>query len=139
MIAATAPGLFSADASGQGVAAAVALRVKADGSQVFEPVASFDAAQNRFVAVPIDLSNASEQVFLLLFGTGLRNHTALANVGVKIGGETVEVLYAGSQGGFAGLDQMNLRLPRSLQGRGEVDVLVSVDGRAANTVRINAK
>jgi len=38
------PGLFTANVSGQGVAAAVALRVKAGGSQVFEPVARFDAA-----------------------------------------------------------------------------------------------
>ena len=51
-LAAVAPGLFSANASGQGVAAAVALRVKADGSQSFEPVARFDQANNRFVAVP---------------------------------------------------------------------------------------
>jgi uncharacterized protein (TIGR03437 family) len=137
LIAATSPGLFTANASGQGVAAAVALRVKADGSQVFEPVARFDAAQNRFVSAPIDLSNPAEQVFLILFGTGLRNRSSLANVNVKIGEENVEVLYAGPQGGFAGLDQVNLRLSPNLRGRGEVGVVLAVDGRTANTVRIS--
>ena len=38
-ITTVAPGLFSANSSGQGVAAAVALRVKADGAQSYEPVA----------------------------------------------------------------------------------------------------
>ncbi|MGH7187514.1 MAG: hypothetical protein ACREIB_14700, partial [Pseudomonadota bacterium] len=59
-IAPVAPGLFSANASGQGVAAAVALRIKADGAQSFEPVARFDAAQNKFVTMPIDLGPESD-------------------------------------------------------------------------------
>jgi uncharacterized protein (TIGR03437 family) len=58
---------------------------------------------------------------------------------VSIGGVNSEVLYAGEQGAFVGLDQLNLRLPRSLAGRGEVDVVLMVDGRAANTVRINVR
>ena len=40
---------------------------------------------------------------------------------------------------FAGLDQVNLLLPRSLAGRGDVDVALTVDGKAANIVRINIK
>ena len=52
LIASAAPGLFSANSNGQGVAAALALRAKADGSQSFEPVAQFDSAQKRFVSVP---------------------------------------------------------------------------------------
>ncbi|MBK9316826.1 MAG: hypothetical protein IPM55_21655 [Acidobacteria bacterium] len=39
-------GLFAANANGQGVAAAVAWRVKADGSQSYEPVSRYDQAQN---------------------------------------------------------------------------------------------
>jgi len=139
LITTTSPGLFSADSSGQGFAAAVVLRVRPDNSQVFEPVVRFDSAQNRFVAIPIDLSNASEQVFLILFGTGLRNYSAPASVSVKIGGANSAVQFAGPQGGFAGLDQINARLSQSLAGRGEVDVVVTVDGIAANTVSINIK
>ena len=44
-IASVAPGLFSANSNGQGVAAAGALRVRANGAQQFEPVARFDEAQ----------------------------------------------------------------------------------------------
>jgi uncharacterized protein (TIGR03437 family) len=44
LIESTAPGLFSANADGQGVAAAVVLRIKADGSQIYEPVSVFDSA-----------------------------------------------------------------------------------------------
>jgi uncharacterized protein (TIGR03437 family) len=86
-IAAVAPGLFSANASGQGVASGVALRVKADGTQIYEPIARFDQAQNRFVAVPIDLGpnlgNATDQVFLILYGTGLRQSQRACGSGVQ--------------------------------------------------------
>jgi uncharacterized protein (TIGR03437 family) len=142
-IAAVAPGLFSANASGQCVASGVALRVKADGTQTFEPIARFDQAQNRFVAVPIDLGpnlgNATDQVFLILYGTGFRNRSALTAVACKIGGADAEVLFAGAAPGFVGLDQSNVRLPRSLAGRGEVDVVMTVAGKAANVPRVAVK
>ena len=139
LITSVSPGLFSADSSGQGLAAAVVLRVRPDNSQVFEPMVRFDSAQNKFVAIPIDLGAASEQVFLLLFGTGLRNNNALANVKAKIGGGGAEVLYAGAQSGFAGLDQVNLRLSPALRGSGAVPVELTVNGKAANTVIVNIK
>ncbi|HZS09589.1 MAG TPA: SBBP repeat-containing protein [Blastocatellia bacterium] len=138
-VASVSPGLFAADASGQGLAAALALRIKADGTQLYEPVAQYDAGQKKFNAVPIDLGAASDQVFLVLFGTGVRNRSALSAVTAKIGGADAEVLYAGEQGGFSGLDQINLRIPRSLTGRGEVDVALTVDGKTANAVKVSIK
>ncbi len=138
-IASVAPGFFTANASGQGVAAATVLRVKADGTQVFEPVARFDAAQNRFVAAPIDLGPESEQVFLILFGTGFRQRSSLSATTLSIGGINVEVLYAGAQGDFVGLDQVNARLPRSLIGRGEVNVALMADARPGNVVSIHVR
>src|SRR5262249_50321030 len=68
-IKAVAPSLFTANGSGQGVAAALALRVKADGSQRYEAVAQFDPAQKKLVSLPLDLGPESDQVYLLLFGT----------------------------------------------------------------------
>jgi len=138
-ISSVAPGLFAANSNGQGVAAAVALRVRANGSQSFEPIAQFDAGQNRFVSVPIDLGPAGEQVFLLLFGTGFRFRSNLSGVSVKLGGVDSEVSFAGSQGGFVGVDQINALIPRILTGRGEIDLALTVDGRPANTVRVNIK
>ena len=39
------------------------------------------------------------------------------------------------QGQFEGLDQLNIGpLPRSLAGRGEVEIVVTVDGKQANVV-----
>ncbi|MGH9844828.1 MAG: hypothetical protein ACREEM_39430, partial [Blastocatellia bacterium] len=54
-------------------------------------------------------------------------------------GVDAQVTFAGAQGGFAGLDQVNVRLSRSLIGRGEVDVALTVDGQAANTVKVCIK
>jgi uncharacterized protein (TIGR03437 family) len=73
----------------------------------------------------------------VLFGTGLRNRSSQSAVTVTIGGVNSEVLYAGAQGDLVGLDQLNLRLPRSLAGRGETDVVVKIEEKTANTVKIN--
>jgi uncharacterized protein (TIGR03437 family) len=130
------PGLFSVDGSGQGIAAALALRIDASGAQTYEPVALYDASQNRFVTAPIDLGPPTDQVFLLLFGTGFKFRSALSAVSCSVGGVNIETLYAGEAPGLAGLDQLNARLSPTLAGRGEVDVVVSVDGKTANTLRI---
>jgi uncharacterized protein (TIGR03437 family) len=134
-----APALFTANATGQGIAAALVLRVKADGTQLYEPVASFDASQNRYIAQPIDLGPSTDQVFLVLFGTGFRERTALTAVTCRIGEIDAEVTFAGAQNGFVGLDQVNVRLPRTLAGRGEVDVVFRADDKAANTVRVQIR
>jgi uncharacterized protein (TIGR03437 family) len=119
-----APGLFSANADGRGIASGLALRVRADGSLAYEDMVRFDFVQDRFVGVPISVGNANEQVFLVLFGTGLRGSGNI--VRATVGGKVAEVLYAGPQGGFAGLDQVNLRLDRDLGGRGTLDIVLTV-------------
>jgi uncharacterized protein (TIGR03437 family) len=134
-----APSLFAANAAGQGVAAGVALRVKADGAQSFEPLVRLNTTTNRFEAVPLDLGPENEQVFLILFGTGFRQRAALSNVTCTIGGRTAEVLFAGAQGNLAGVDQANVRLPRTLIGRGNVNIVFGVGSKTANTVILNIK
>lgn len=130
-----APGLFTANATGQGVPAASLLRIKADGSQSYEPVARFDQAQNRFVPVPIDLGASTDQVFLVIFGTGFRRADREL-VEAEVGGLRAGVVYAGPQGDFTGLDQVNINLPRRLTGRGEVMVKLMVDDQKANLVTV---
>ena len=88
---------------------------------------------------PIELGPESDQVFLELYGTGLRQHPGLDKVRAWIGGTEVEVLYAGSQQTYAGLDQINVRIPRSLQGRGEIDLVVITAGKTSNTVRLSVR
>lgn len=138
-LATFAPGIFTANANGRGVPAAVILRVRADGSSVYEPLARLDPATNRFVPAPIDLDAEGEQVILVLFGTGWRGRFSEPVVSVNIGGISVPLLYAGRQPTLAGLDQLNARLPRALAGRGEVDAVVTAEGKTANTVRIALK
>jgi uncharacterized protein (TIGR03437 family) len=138
-IASVSPSLFAANASGQGVAAALILHVKTDGTQVYDPVARFDATQNRFVPIPIDISPVDEQVFLILFGTGFRYRSSLSSLSVSVGGIDAPVTYAGPQGDLVGLDQLNVRLPRQLIGRGDSSVTFRADGVTANPVLINIR
>ena len=134
----TSPGLFSAESTGQGLAAAQVQRVRS-GVSTFEAITHFDTAQNRIVAVPCDLGPVTDQVYLALYGTGVRNRSALSAVTGKIGGVDAQVVYAGSQNSFVGVDQINLLIPRSLAGRGEVQVNLTVDGQVANTVCVNIR
>ena len=118
---------------------ALALRVQPGAVQSFEPVAVFDAAQKSFVARPIDLGPETDQVFLVLFCTGLRNRSDLSAVKVTIGGVEMSINYAGPQLQFFGLDQINVFLPPSMAGRGDVDVVITVDGKMANKVGVRFK
>ena len=48
----------------------------------------------------------------------------------------LKIDYADKQGQFFGLAQINVRVPKSLLGRGEVIVEMSVEGKMANPVKI---
>ncbi len=142
-----APALFTVNASGEGAPAAVVLRVKPDNSQIFEPAMMFDAAQNRFVPRPLDFGQ--DELFLILFGSGLRFRDTGTPVLVGyfdpldprffIG----QADFAGAQGDLVALDQVNVRLPRSLAGAGEVAIRVTVfegiSGRDSNEVKVSFK
>lgn len=138
-IAPVAPALFTADASSRGLAVATILRVKANGEQSYEPIAQYNAATFRYEAVPIDLGAETEQIFLVAFGTGFRNRSALSAVTATMGGANAEVTFAGAHGSLVGVDQTNIHIPRSLAGRGNVDVVLRVDGKMANTVTLNVR
>lgn len=136
---AVAPALFTADASGRGLPAGSVLRVSGAGALSYEPLSRYDGATGRVVAVPVDLGASDDQVFLVLYGTGVRGRSNLANVACAVGGVAAEVSYAGEAAGFAGLDQINIRLPRSLAGRGDVELVLRADGKAANTVTVRIR
>jgi uncharacterized protein (TIGR03437 family) len=106
-----------------------------DNSQHYESVAQYDSSQGKMVAVPIRFG-AGDQVYLVLYGTGIRFRSALANVTVQVGGVPLSVNYASMQGYYAGLDQINVQLSRDLVGRGEVEIVITVDGRIANVVKV---
>ncbi|MES1260719.1 MAG: hypothetical protein ABUS49_03200 [Acidobacteriota bacterium] len=133
-IARVAPGIVAADATGRGVPAAIVGRLAADGSTTFVPV--FDCSGGGCVPKPIDLGG-SGQVYLALFGTGLRNRSSLDHVLVNIGSLAITPIYAGPQLLYAGLDQINLFLPGSLAGQGTVALYVTVDGIPGNRLIVS--
>ncbi|MFN0119040.1 MAG: endonuclease/exonuclease/phosphatase family protein [Blastocatellia bacterium] len=134
-----APGMFSANADGAGPALGYVIRTKPDGAQSYEALTQYDAALGRALTVPIDPGPEGDTLYLVLFGTGWRNRNEQGALTATIGGEFANVVFAGLQPGFAGLDQMNVEIPRALAGRGEVAVRVVVEGREANQVMIRMK
>jgi uncharacterized protein (TIGR03437 family) len=138
-IARVAPGVFTATSDGLGIAAAVILRVKPGNVQNFENMVRFDTGQSRFVTVPVDLDPATDNVFLVLFGTGFRFFMMQSSVTVTIGGMPALVSFAGMQGNLIGLDQANILIPRALIKRGNVDIVLTVNGISANIGMMNIK
>jgi uncharacterized protein (TIGR03437 family) len=89
------------------------------------------------VPVPVSLGAQTDRVFLVLYGTGIRNVRALSRVEARVGGTAVPVTFAGAQGQFIGLDQVNVGpLPRTLAGAGTATIVLTVDGFPANTVTV---
>jgi uncharacterized protein (TIGR03437 family) len=130
VVSGTAPGLFTLNASG--TAAAVAVRVPNDqGTQTAVPV--FDCHSGTCTSVPIVVDNLST-VYVSLYATGIRG--APSPITCTVGGIDAPVTFAGPQGTFPGLDQVNIAIPAALRGRGEVDVLVSAGGKTTNAVRL---
>lgn len=132
------PGLYSMSGSGQGVAAATAALYQANGGIVPEAVFNCQAG-SACVSAPMDLGNPGDELVVTLYGTGIRNNSGLANAVVDIGGAPGTILYAGAQPQYPGLDQVNVAVPQSLAGAGEVPVVLTIDGQTANVVTINLK
>ena len=134
----TAPDVFTADATGRGAPAALFYRAKKDGSEGrYEPVTRVE--NGKTVLVPARPPAADEALFLVLFGTGWRNRAPASGIlregaSVYFNQTFARVTYAGAQGNFSGLDQMNIEIPVALRGRQTVQV--QADGLFANPVEI---
>ncbi len=131
----TAPGLFVVDANA--AAAAFVTRVSG-GVQTTEPVVQVNPNGTLFLR-PIDLGSDADDAVLLLFGTGIRGHPGLDSMKATIGGVAADILYAGPQGQYLGFDQVNIRIPKTLRGRGRVDIRLTVDGDPVNPVRVQIR
>ena len=126
-IVSVAPGVF-----GQSGLAVGNVITAVNGVQTATSPVRLDALGN-VVPVPIVLSSES-QVVLILYGTGIRNHTS--DVTATLGGLVLPVAYAGPTGQYAGEDQINIFLPPQLRGVGLVTVTLSVDGQTTNPLKI---
>jgi uncharacterized protein (TIGR03437 family) len=132
----SAPGLFSARANGQGVAAAV---TTTDGVN-FLSVSNPDGTER-------DVSAGTTQApnILVLYGTGLR-YTPAQNPGdgngvaeavtVTLQGVPAQVAYAGLAPGLEGADQLNIVIPPEMAGLGSVNIVVTANNRSSNAVTV---
>ena len=127
-----APGLFTVDSAATIPAAQVVTTV--NGTQTVTPVAN--CTTSGCTLVPIVL-NPSTPSYLILYGTGIRGATNLADVSVTIGGVPATVQYAGPQGGYPGLDQVNALIPSTLAGQGQVSLTFSIFTTSANPVQLD--
>ncbi|MFN0172253.1 MAG: SBBP repeat-containing protein [Bryobacteraceae bacterium] len=135
-----APGIFTANANGKGVAAAVAVRVASDGTQTRQFVFDCAAGPGKCVSVPIDFGQMGDRVVILLFGTGIRGRSTLGAVRmVPFLEQFFEVQYAGPQSEYPGLDQVNLRIKARPDIPGDLPLQFFIDGRATNEVTIRIR
>jgi uncharacterized protein (TIGR03437 family) len=125
------PGLYAANATGQGAAAGFAVcsgtcagwsERQANG-QFVQDLFTCDAGG--CTPQPIKLGGASDTVVLELFGTGLRHVASPKAVTATINGLALPVQYAGAQGQFTGEDQLNVQLPYNLAASGKVSLTVT--------------
>jgi uncharacterized protein (TIGR03437 family) len=135
-IGGTDVGIYSANSSGTGAAVGNALHVTTAGVSTYTSLSTCTGAPAFCISSPIQFVTPGESVYLVLYGTGMRGRSSLANVTVTIGSTVLPALYAGPQGTFEGLDQLNVQIPTSLIGTGQTTVQVTVDGQAANPLGI---
>jgi uncharacterized protein (TIGR03437 family) len=131
-IAAVSPGLYAANGNGAGVAAGAYVRASAPNAGAL----MFSCQPNialSCLSTPLSLGAASDTVYVTLYGSGIRG---AQNLQVYVAGQSVPVVYAGAQGQFAGLDQVNITIPRALAGTGEASVYIVADGKTSNMTTI---
>ncbi|MBL8290589.1 MAG: serine hydrolase [Bryobacterales bacterium] len=138
-IAAASPGLFSANRDGKGAALAMVLRTVEDGSTASQPAFVCGDGGGSCVPAEIDLGAETDKVQLRLAATGIRAFGDPAALAVRIGEELVEVAAVQPDESEAGVDMVTVNLPRSLAGRGELDVTLTAAEIPSNAVKIVVK
>lgn len=146
-VAGVAPAFFTANATGSGVPAGYVTR-SSPGSLLpsNEPLARYDAQAQRFVSVEL-ARPAGDEVYLILFGTGIRRapevdgsaaNGVAESVQAAVGGVPAKVVYAGPAPGYSGLDQVNIRIPAEAAAGLTVPVVVQVGDGHGGLMQANA-
>jgi uncharacterized protein (TIGR03437 family) len=130
----SSPGLFAANDNGAGPLSAQVEIVTPSGTETFTNTAVVNG--ETYINAPIVLTPAASSFYLILYGTGFDSGT-VSSVVVTINGKAYMPAFVGPQGGFAGLDQINVLLPASLAGSGTVNVSIGVNGTVSNTGTIS--
>jgi uncharacterized protein (TIGR03437 family) len=133
-IALITPGIFTADGK---VPVGQIAQVDAQGNQVLTSIAQYNSQTAQFYSAPIMLTPGTS-TYLTLYGTGIRD-ALLSQTTMQIGNQKVTPAYAGIQGTFAGLDQINVQLPNSLAGSGDVAISITAGGITSNVVHVTVQ
>ena len=132
---AASPALFSASRDGVGAALATYTRTADDGPGFSAP--AFECIDGKCLPVTIDMGPETNQVVLQLAATGVRRFIGdPASLALRIGEESAEILAIEASTTTGGVELITVKLPRSLIGKGELDVTLSVAGRTSNAVKI---
>lgn len=151
-VAPVSPAFFTANQNGAGVPAGYVTRVAAGSAQqTNEVISSFNGSS----FVPATVQRRGDALYLILFGTGVRyapnSNTAndipqagggsIVNVAesveVTIGGKIAQVSYAGLQGGYIGLDQLNILIPADAVASPTTPVIIKIRDANNNMVTAN--
>jgi uncharacterized protein (TIGR03437 family) len=151
-VAPVAPAFFTANQNGAGVPAGYVTRVAAG---TFQQTNQVIATYNGSSYTPATVARNGDSLYLILFGTGVRyapNSNAandipqaggspLLNVSesveVTIGGVVAQVAYAGVQGAYIGLDQLNILIPANAVASPTTPVIIKVRNANNNMVTAN--
>jgi len=125
-------GSASATAS-PGSGAEVEVLLHADSIQVIIAHADGTQSARPLREAPVDLSASSDKVMLQFYASGVRD---ASEVHVQIAGQDLPVLYSGASD-IPGLDQILVELPATLARMGQVDVVLTANGRAASPVPLH--
>lgn len=126
----SAPGLYAANGAGSGPPAGFLVVGRGDGTQTTTPV--FQCAES-CKPVPLNLGGDSDVPVLVLYGTGFARSAELK---IHIGALELMPDYAGPQGAFPGLDQVNVRLPATLRNSGLQSIFLIVGGARSNSLEV---
>jgi uncharacterized protein (TIGR03437 family) len=140
LISPVAPGIYTANQDGSGPASGIAICSGAcsgwpnseGNGQFYQFTFASGCTPGSCTAQPLSLGGSSDQVVVELFGTGIRHVSSLSAVTAVINGQNVPVVYAGPQGQYPGLDQVNVLLPHSLAGSGAVNLVLNVQDSVNN-------
>ncbi len=151
LISPVAPGIYTANQNGSGPAAGIAIcggtcsgwpNSQGNG-QFYQYTFVSGCTSGSCTAQPLSLGGPGDAVVVELFGTGIRHVSSVSAITATVNGQTLPVVYAGPQGEYPGLDQVNIVIPRSLAGSGEVSLVLNIEdsvnsvSAASNTVTLH--
>jgi uncharacterized protein (TIGR03437 family) len=133
VIADVAPGWWTAPNDGRGAVIANVTQRFLDGKTTQFPAWACDKVACRTLPIPL---TPRATTTVRVDGNGFRFTTSKAHLKVFVDGLSVPVESFGPIAGGA-RDQVTIRMPNDLIGRGEVDLFLIADGALSNVVRIN--